>query len=65
MNKQLLEQKVHPRAIEGKLILPNREYITINTNAVASTGRYSSPTKIIKSLKKAAKEELFPPVVSS
>ena len=57
------ENKVKPELVHGEINLPNK--IKVSINAVENTGLHASPEDILSKLKKAAKEELFPPIALS
>ncbi len=65
MNKQNGNKKIKPESIKGEINFPNKKTVKVNTNAVDNSGKQASPEEIVKSLKKAAREEVFPPVMSS
>ncbi|MBU3978558.1 hypothetical protein KJ980_03205 [Patescibacteria group bacterium] len=52
--------KVEPQQVQGTITLPNKPPIQINQNAVESSGSGKSGEEFIKSLKEAAKNEVFP-----
>lgn len=64
MSKPQVQNQVKPEELKGKIKLPNQE-IEVDINAVDNSGQRASIAEIIKSLKKAAKEELFPPIATS
>ena len=65
MTKKKIEEgiKVKPRSVRGKINLPNSR-VEVDTNAVQSRGSQVSISILVRNLKKAAKEELFPPASS-
>lgn len=63
MNKQRIINHVKPEIIKGKVKLPNQA-ISVGTNAVGNSGKQTSIKEIIRNLKMAAKEQLFPPIVT-
>lgn len=56
-----MKSKVFPKTIKGKFNLPNRT-VEIGKDAVANSGTYTPANIIINNLKKASKENIFPPV---
>ena len=65
MSMKKNQQKVKPEVIKAQIELPNKGNISINSNAVTNSGKYISPDTIIKKLKKAAQDNIFPPLVTS
>lgn len=63
MNKQRIINQVKPEIIKGEVKLSNQA-IRVGTNAVGNSGKQAPIKEIIRSLKKAAKEQLFPPIVT-
>ena len=64
MKKQYGINQVEPRIVKGEIKLPNQE-IKVDINAVDNNGQRATINEIINSLKKAAKEQVFPPIVAS
>ncbi len=64
MNKQGIINQVKPEIIRGEVKLPNQA-VKVGANAVGNSGKQASINEIIWNLKKAAREQLFPPIVSS
>lgn len=59
------DPQVIPQKIEAKIDLPNEKNVKVNSNAVKNKGVEISIENFIKSIKKAAKEEIFPPIATS
>ncbi len=55
-------QKVQPEDINGIITLPNNEKIKVGPNAIPFSEAKASGAEILKKLKKAAKEGIFPPI---
>lgn len=64
MHKQRIINQVKPEIIKGEVKLPNQA-VRVGANAVDNSGKQASIAEIIKNLKKAAKEQFFPPIVTS
>lgn len=58
-----MQAEVKPEALEGRINLPNQQ-VKVGTNAVDNSGKQASVKEIIKNLKRAAREQLFPPMVN-
>ncbi len=58
------KQKVMPEKPKGEFTLPSGEKVKLGPNAVAHTKAKYSPLALLKKLKEAAKEGIFPPPVS-
>lgn len=63
MSKQRIINQVKPEIITGEIKLPNQA-VKVDANAVGNSGKQASINEIIRNLKKAAKEQLFPPLVT-
>lgn len=63
MNKQRIINKVKPETIKGKVKLSNQA-VKVDTDAVDNSGKQAPIKEIVRRLKKAAKEQLFPPMVT-
>ena len=63
MNKQRIINQVKPEIVKGKVRLPNQA-VRVGANAVGNSGKQTPIKEIIRNLKKAAKEQLFPPIVT-
>lgn len=61
MNKQRTVNQVKPEIIKGEVKLSNQA-VRVDTNAVDNSGKQVPIREIIRNLKKAAKEQLFPPM---
>lgn len=61
MSKSQAQNQVKPKIIKGKIKLFNQE-IKVGINAVDNNGRQAPIEEIIKNLKRAEKEQLFPPM---
>jgi len=55
--------QVKPETVKGKIKLPNQD-VRVGANAVDSSGQQASVKEIIRNLKRAAKEQLFPPIAT-
>lgn len=55
--------QVKPEVIRGEVRLPNQS-VRVGSNAVGNSGKQAPINEIIRNLKKAAKEQLFPPIVT-
>lgn len=56
--------KVKPEKVNGTVSLPNKSSVKIDQLAVASNKSEKTAEEFIKSLKKASKKELFPPLLN-
>lgn len=63
MSKSQVQNQVKPEALKGEIKLPN-QHVKVGYNAVGNSGKQTSFKEIIRNLKKAAKEQLFPPIVT-
>lgn len=64
MNKSRAQNQVKPETLRGEIKLPNQQ-VKVGANAVNNSGKQATIAEIIKNLKKAAKEDLFPPIATS
>ena len=63
MNKKRIINQVKPEAIKGEVKLPNQS-VRVGANAVGNSGKQTPIKEIIRNLRKAANEQLFPPIVA-
>lgn len=56
--------KVKPEKVNGIVSLPNKYSVRINQQAVDSNESKRTAEEFIKSLKRASKKELFPPLLN-
>lgn len=59
------EHKVMPEKPKGEFILPSGERVKLGPDAVAHTKAKDSPMNLLKKLKEAAKEGIFPPPIGT
>ncbi len=63
MSKSQIQNQVNPEVIKGKINLPNQR-IDVGSNAVDNSGKQTSIVEMVKNLKRAAREQLFPPIAN-
>lgn len=64
MSRPRAQNQVKPEALRGKIKLPNQQ-VKVGANAVDNSGKQATIAEIIKNLKNAAKEDLFPSIATS
>lgn len=63
MNKSRAQNRVKPETVKGEVKLSNQA-VRVGTNTVNNSGKQTPFKEIIKNLKKAARKQLFPPIVA-